>query len=108
MASIAVSNRVIGVVGADSETMYALMTGESPSRPITYNLFAAALNVSSIGVKGSAMAVVSGDGPAEDIVADPNGLCGWDGVLLDEQPARIAVSATATAQYNRGFCMLLA
>ncbi len=72
-----------------------------------YNLFTEAPNVSSIGSKGSAIAVVSGGGPIEDIVADFDVLTGWDGVLLDEQPTRIAVSAIATVQPNCGFRMLL-
>lgn len=70
-----------------------------------YNLFTEALKVSSIGSKGSAIAVVSGGGPVEDIVADFDGLTGWEGVLLDEQPTRITVSANTTAQHNRRFRM---
>ena len=79
--------------------------GGSPSMPLAYNLFVAALNVSSIGRNGSAMAVVSGGGPVEDIVADWDSLRGCDGVLLDEQATRIAVSAIATAQHNCRFRM---
>jgi hypothetical protein len=114
MLPINVSNRLIGPAGPDSETTYDLITGiGSPSMPSTYNLLAEPLNVSSEGSKGTAMAVVSGGGPVEDIVADTDmvtdsdtdsdGLRGCDGVLPDEQPARIAVSAIATAQHNCRF-----
>jgi len=37
--------------------------------PLAYNLLAEALNVRSIGSNGRAMAVVSGGGPVEEIVA---------------------------------------
>ncbi len=51
------------------------------------------------------MAVVSGGGPVEDIVADSDGFRGCGGVLPDEQATRISVRATAAGQHNCRFRM---
>jgi hypothetical protein len=110
--SIDVSNRSIGPVGAaDSETTYSRHRGGGepravpPSMPLAYNLLAEALNVTDIGSNGNAMAVVSGGGPVGDKVAGWDILRGCGGVLLSQQPARIAVSAIAIAQHNCRFRM---
>ena len=64
-APIAVSSRLSGCVGADSETTSTISVGQTAN---TYNLLTEALNISPEGSNDTAMVSVSGDGPAAEIV----------------------------------------
>jgi hypothetical protein len=51
------------------------------------------------------MAVGSGGGPVDDIVADPKGFAGCGGVVPGEHATRIAVRTTAAGHHNSRFHM---